>query len=132
MVQFFDSIIPGLGIFVGAIWSLFMLVFVLPVRFLLRFIGKTKPRQPKAYISKAQVIEAEQARQAGCRDVVMSYVNTLGFIAREAISREEIETLIDGGINPESLSREIQSRIAPIPGVMLGEHSYTSVREGVV
>src|SRR5688500_9814379 len=100
MVQFFDSIIPGLGIFVGAIWSLFMLVFVLPVRFLLRFIGKTKPRQPKAYISKAQVIEAEQARQAGCRDVVMSYVNTLGFIAREAISREEIETLIDGGINP--------------------------------
>jgi hypothetical protein len=125
MVQFFDSIFPGLGAFVSAIWSLFILIYVLPVRLLLRFIGKAKPRPSKAYISKAKAAENEQARQAGCRDVVLSYANNLGFIARGVITRKEIEARIDGSIAPKELAKEIQSRIDGFPRIMLGEHSYT-------
>ena len=35
----------------------------------------------------------------------------LGFIARESISRDELEKLIDDGIAPDDLAKEIQRRI---------------------
>jgi hypothetical protein len=68
--------------------------------------------------------EAEDQRLAGCREVVLEYADALGFIARECISRTELEKLIDGGIAPEALSAEIQRRIDEKPGVMLGHYHF--------
>jgi hypothetical protein len=66
----------------------------------------------------------EKARQAGCREVVLSYANHLGYIARECMSRDEIEELIDGGIDPKALANEIQARINARPGITLGKQLY--------
>ena len=65
-------------------------------------------------------IEEENARLAGCREVVLQYAEALGFIARECISRDELEKLIDHGIQPNHLAWEIQRRSDRKPGVMLG------------
>jgi hypothetical protein len=69
--------------------------------------------------------EAESQRQAGCREVVLGYANHLGYIARQTMTREEIERKIDSGISPDDLAEEIQSRINAIPGIILGEQMYT-------
>src|SRR5262249_15407832 len=63
----------------------------------------------------------ENRRLAGCRQVVLQYLETLGFIARECISRDELEKLIDAGISPEDLAATIQKRIDEKPGIVLGQ-----------
>jgi hypothetical protein len=68
--------------------------------------------------------EAKNRRLAGCRQVVLEFAEVLGFIARECISRDELEHLIDNGIEPEDLAREINRRIAAKPGIMLGEYHF--------
>ena len=71
--------------------------------------------------TKAQKKELdENQRLAGCREVVMNFINHLGFIARECMSREELEEKIDSGISPQELEWEIHSRIQKIPGIVLG------------
>src|SRR5207302_122694 len=67
---------------------------------------------------KSQDEEAE--RMAGCKQVVLEFAEALGSIAREAISRDELEQLIDAGIEPQDLAQEIHRRIEKMPGVMLG------------
>src|SRR5262249_22595610 len=62
----------------------------------------------------------DNRRLAGCRQVVMEYLDLFGYIARECITREELERLIDNGIEPQDLAAEIQSRIDAKPGIMLG------------
>jgi hypothetical protein len=53
-------------------------------------------------LTKAQRSEeAENQRLAGCKQVVLEFAEVLGFIARECISRDELEQLIDEGIEPE-------------------------------
>ena len=52
-------------------------------------------------LTKKQRAEKEEIRRmAGCREVVFEYAEALGFIARECISRDELEKLIVGGIEP--------------------------------
>jgi hypothetical protein len=68
--------------------------------------------------------EAEAKRLDGCRQVVLDYADALGFIARECITRDELEKLIDNGIQPDDLSREIRRRIDEKPGVMLGHYHF--------
>ena len=71
--------------------------------------------------TKAQKKELdENQRLAGCREVVMNFINHLGFIVRECMSREELEEKIDSGISPQELEWEIHSRIQKIPGIVLG------------
>lgn len=69
---------------------------------------------------KNQSEEEEHARLAGCREVVLQYAEALRFIARECISRDEREKLIDNGLQPDNLAWEIQRRIDRKPGIMLG------------
>ena len=76
--------------------------------------GSSRPVQtPKAILT-------EQERMAGCRDVVMQFAVAYGHIARECMTREELEAKIDSGIAPQALSQELLSRIAAMPGVILG------------
>lgn len=65
----------------------------------------------------------ENARMAGCREVVLSYANHLGYIAREVITRAELDRLIESGIAPQTLADEIETRIDEYPGVILGHQS---------
>jgi hypothetical protein len=62
----------------------------------------------------------ETQRLAGCREIVLEVANHLGFIAREAMSREELEHKIDSGITPEELAGELHTRIQAVPGIVLG------------
>src|SRR6266481_1882629 len=62
---------------------------------------------PKA-LTKAQKREQDETRRiAGCREVVLHFINNLGFIARECMSREELEEKIDSGITREELYHSI-------------------------
>jgi hypothetical protein len=64
----------------------------------------------------------ENARIAGCKKVVQDFAFALGYIAREAMSREELESLIfDTEISPGRLFDELMRRIAKIPGIFLGK-----------
>jgi hypothetical protein len=63
----------------------------------------------------------ERQRLAGCRTVVLEFAQLFGTIAREAISRAELEKLIDNGISPEDLRATIYGRMRDAPGLMLGE-----------
>jgi hypothetical protein len=62
----------------------------------------------------------ENQRLAGCREVVLEAINHLGFIAREAMSREELEQKIDNGITPDELRWELHERMQAVPGIVLG------------
>jgi hypothetical protein len=73
---------------------------------------------------KDKVPQDESKRQAGCREVVLSYATHLGYIARECMSREEIEQKIDSGIAPQDLANEIQTRIDARPGIILGNQIF--------
>jgi len=82
----------------------------------------TRPIKQSPAVPNAQVSEAE--RQAGCKQIALSYATHLGYIARECMSREEVERLIDGGIAPQDLANELATRIDECPGIILGKQSY--------
>ena len=83
--------------------------------------GFTRSSKP----TKAQQAEEEENRRiAGCQEVVTYFATVHGYIARECMSREELEEKIDKGITPERLSKEINTRIRMCPGIILGENSY--------
>lgn len=69
-----------------------------------------------------QLQAAERRRVEACGQVVLSFANHLGYIARTCISREEIGNLIDGGISPDRLAQTIGSRIDAADGLVLGYH----------
>ena len=48
-------------------------------------------RTPRSVIKAQKKESVETERIAGCRKVVLDFANGLGFIAREAMSREELE-----------------------------------------
>src|SRR5918911_1305944 len=58
----------------------------------------------------------ETERMAGCRDVVLQFARVYGHIAREDMSRKELEELIDSGMTPQALTTELLKRIAATPG----------------
>ena len=85
--------------------------------------GKSKESVP----AKRKLSPQEESRRmAGCKQVVLEYADALGFIARESITRDELEKLINEGIDPDDLSREIRRRIDEKPGIILGDYHYAN------
>jgi hypothetical protein len=63
----------------------------------------------------------ETTREAGCKQVVFEFAAAIGYIARQAMSKEELEHKIyTQKVTPEELAGELHKRIADIPGIMLG------------
>jgi hypothetical protein len=54
---------------------------------------------------------------------VLQFARVYGHIARESMSRKELETLIDSGISPQELTTALFQRIAATPGILLGVNS---------
>jgi hypothetical protein len=71
----------------------------------------------------------ESERMAGCRDVVLQFASVYGHIARECMSREELEAKIDSGIAPQELRAELFKRIEATPGIVLGVNSVNPALE---
>lgn len=70
---------------------------------------------------KAQATERQRVEE--CGEVVLFFANHLGYIARDAISRRELATLIDAGRTGKELAEVISERIDEIPGLTLGYHA---------
>jgi hypothetical protein len=82
----------------------------------------TKNRREK---ERRQAKTAESKRIKECGNVVLFYANHLGYIARQCISRDELEELIDAGITPDDLSDEISVRMNEVPGIRLGYQPFS-------
>ena len=117
--QFFDMFIRFVtrictGMVVGIVWLSQKLI-----------VGAHNTgRSMESSGGKDKVPPDETKRQAGCREVVLGYATHLGYIARECMSREEIEQKIDSGIDPQDLADEIQARIDARPGILLGNQTH--------
>ncbi|HTP24989.1 MAG TPA: hypothetical protein VMK12_04935 [Anaeromyxobacteraceae bacterium] len=71
---------------------------------------------------------AEDRRVRECGEVVLFYANNLGYIARQAVEREELRQLIEEGISPGRLSRLLAERCAEIEGPTLGHQVFGEAR----
>src|SRR5918911_707006 len=117
-ISFTVWIARGIGTLIGALLNVLFLGAVRSIN------GSTATGGKLTKAQKSE--EAENQRLAGCRQVVLEYAEALGFIARECISRDELEQLIDNGIEPDALSREINHRIAEKPGIILGRYDFAN------
>jgi hypothetical protein len=104
----------------GIVAILFLILFVI----LVSVLAKSSQRLTEAEERRKELEERERRRVKACGEVVMFFANHLGYIARECISREELEALIDAGITKEALAQEITSRIAAKEGLVLGYHLF--------
>ncbi len=78
--------------------------------------------------SEREAQAAEQRRVRECGDVVLFYANNLGYLARQAASRDELDELIEGGVSPGRLSDLLAERCAAVDGPILGHQSYGDAR----
>jgi hypothetical protein len=92
-----------------------MLVLGLPIGLVVR--KKVKARRNR---KRRQAEAAQRKRIEECGNVVLFYANNLGYLAKQCISRDELEELIDAGISPKDLSSEIAFRIDDVKGLCLG------------
>jgi hypothetical protein len=85
----------------------------------------TTPRESRGKYRKRRSEAEENARIAGCKTLSLSFSKHLGYIAREAMAKEELESLIyEAGITPQELRDELTSRIAKIPGIFIGKQKF--------
>lgn len=75
--------------------------------------------------------KAEKKRIEQCGEVVLFFANHLGYIAKECITRNELEELIDSGIEADELANEIWSRIEDKKGIVLGYQSFGEFQQDV-
>src|SRR4051794_10268172 len=66
----------------------------------------------------------ERQRVQDCGETVLFFANHLGYIARQVINREELESRIDSGDSAQELGAEIGRRINEIDGLVLGYQSF--------
>ena len=93
------------GSFAGWLLRGILYIITIPLFALIRIFTSGDLSTRSGKLTKKQLSEAEENRRmAGCQNVVLEYADALGFIGCEAISRREIEELIDNGIAPQDLS----------------------------
>ena len=91
-----------------------------------------KARKQKALVPALQEQSEMSEREAGCKRVVLDFAATLGYMTRECMEKKELESLIDSGITPDDLAKELHKRVEEIPGVTLGkrhfQNGYTDIK----
>lgn len=63
----------------------------------------------------------DHQRREDCESVLRFFADRFGYVARPAISRDELTQLIDAGTSPIDLSGAIIERLAHVSGVYLGQ-----------
>lgn len=86
--------------------------------------GQEEARRREAREAEA----AEERRIRECGEVVLFYANNLGYIARQAVGRDELDQLIEGGVSPGRLSEILAERCAAVDGPILGHQFYGDAR----
>jgi len=104
-----------------AVLLILMALVAVPIILYMKAKARREEERRKAEAEAA----ADRERIKECGEVVLFYANYLGYIARECISRDELEELIDDGITPEELSSEIASRIDGMEGILLGYQPFS-------
>jgi len=99
---------------------LLLIMLGVPTGLIIRKNAKAKREKER---KQAEI--AERKRIEECGNVVLFYANHLGYIARQCISRDELEELIDAGITPDDLSDEISVRMNEVPGIRLGYQPFS-------
>jgi hypothetical protein len=84
---------------------------------------------PRSVRLEQQKFANTHEREEQYRQIVTQFNRTLGFIASEAISRAELEALINQGIDPQDLISELYRRIQKVPGIVLGKNQYLNDME---
>jgi hypothetical protein len=90
------------------------------------FIFRTTATVPAKQTRTQVVAENDARRVSECERVAGEYLRYFGYIAREAMNRDELLAKIKTGISPDDLNQELQSRIQKVPGIVLGTYSGTS------
>ena len=90
--------------------------------FLIRTVRSLLRLRPPGITTAIQKSEADETkREAGCKQVVLEFAGALGYIARQAMSKAELEHKIyTQKVTAEELAGELRQRIAAIPGITLG------------
>jgi hypothetical protein len=86
--------------------------------FIVIVVGKAVGKRRKEEERKRAA--AERQRVEECGRVVLDFANHVGYIARQVISKDELESLIDEGISPENLGAEISRRINETAAMIIG------------
>lgn len=100
-----------------------VIIFIVVAFFLWLYLDEEKRdrlRAKKKLGEKAK--RKEEARIRECANVVRTYADLLGYIARDVISRDEIEEIIDSGADSVTLSAAIAIRIDNYDAITLGVH----------
>jgi hypothetical protein len=97
-----------------------LLVVVLAVVGVMAAIAITRSAARQREREARLQADAERRRVEACGQVVLDFANHVGYIARQVISKDELETLIDQGIAPGDLGTEISRRIEDADGMVLG------------
>ena len=93
---------------------------VVVIIFILIILSQRAKRERQRQAEKAKLKERKRIEE--CGDVVLWFANNMGYIARKAISRDDLEQFIDAGISPDDLVGEIYKRIDAIDGMVIGSH----------
>lgn len=75
-----------------------------------------------AETARQEQVRAERQRLEDCGRVVLECANHLGYLARQVITRDELEARIDQGCSADELVEEICSRMDAVDGMILGTH----------
>lgn len=83
-------------------------------------VRAVKKQREKAERERRLQEQTERKRVQACGEIVRHFANHFGYLARQCISREELESLINSGICSKDLAREIERRMADKQGLVLG------------
>lgn len=103
----------------GAVLLIIVLVIVGGIVFAVS--SASSARTAEEYKRKRE--RAEEERLKACGEVVLFFANNLGYIARQCMSRDELDELIDSGISAEDLATQLGGRIATVDAMTLGYQS---------
>ena len=101
--------------------EVFLLLIVLGAAGLVWHHTAKKQREAEE-AERRQREQEDRQRVDECGEVVRYAANSFGYLARQCISRDELEALIDNGIQPDALANEIARRMDEHPGLVLGFH----------
>lgn len=110
-----------------AIFFVFLIIVVLAL-----FIWNNNRTLDKQRRLEREREATEAKRLADCEQVVRYFANFHGYVARSAVSRDELSERINAGATANELAEFIAHRITEVPGPTLGYQSIGETRIPVI